>query len=219
MRSAFFNSMNGDRKYRAENWAEYFSQFIGNGVYINPATCMQVREAGGMRVQIKAGSCFINGYAGYADGTDVLTLDHGGIMPRMDRIVIRLDFAARNIYPAVITGTAADSPSPPAIVRDGSIYDLGIASITVPANATAVTQASITDTRPNSAVCGFVSGVVDQVDVTDLFAQFDAAWNDFIKSLLAEDDRIYINTADEQARKDILAMKLRSKTSDILRVF
>ena len=41
-RSAFFNSINGDRRYKAEVFAEYFSSFIGNGVFPNPSTSLQV---------------------------------------------------------------------------------------------------------------------------------------------------------------------------------
>nr|DAQ05226.1 MAG TPA: hypothetical protein [Caudoviricetes sp.] len=32
-KSSFFNSVSGDRKYKAEDWASYFASFIGNGVY------------------------------------------------------------------------------------------------------------------------------------------------------------------------------------------
>lgn len=213
MRSGFFNSMDGDRKYNAASWAEYFAQFIGNGVYANPATCMQVRATAGLTVQIQPGACFINGYAGYADGTDFIALDHGGGQPRIDRIVIRLDLAARDIYPILIKGTEAVSPSPPDIVRDGSVYDLGIASITVPANATAITQANISDTRPDSEVCGFVTGLIKQIDTTDFFAQYQAAWDEFFKNLKIEGGEVIINTADEKARKRIMSIKTQSHFS------
>lgn len=138
---------------------------------------------------------------------------------RLVRIVIRLDFAARNIYPAVITGTAAQSPVPPDIVRSGAVYDLGIAKITVAANTSAVTQAQIADTRPDSEVCGFVAGVVNQIDVTDLFAQYEAAWNNFIGSLTTDNDKIYINTADEQARRDIAALRSELSMTEWFKAF
>ena len=48
MKSSFFDSLNGDRRYSSADWAKYFRQFIGNGVYTNPATSMQVQAAGGM---------------------------------------------------------------------------------------------------------------------------------------------------------------------------
>lgn len=218
MKSGFFDSMDGDRKYNAAYWAWYFAQFIGNGVYANPATCLQVRATAGLTVQLQPGACFINGYAASSDGTDFIALDHGGSQARIDRIVIRLDFAKRDVYPMLIKGTAAASPSPPDIVRDGSVYDLGIATITVPANATAITQANIEDTRPYSEICGFVAGIIKQIDTTDLFAQYKEEWNNFINDFIADDDRIYINTADETARKRIMAIKMQMPISGMLRM-
>lgn len=217
MRSGFFNSMKaegqkfGDRVYKAEDWAQYFAQFIGNGVYANPATSMQVRSVSGLIVRISAGSCFINGYTGYADGTDLLTLNYGSGLPRIDRIVLRLDHMARSIYPVVIMGTAAESPVPPNIVRNNSMYDLCIAQISVAANTTSVSQANITDMRSNSGVCGFVAGVINQIDTTDLFLQYEAQWNEFVTQL-GEDDHViisgltYINgkTYDENGNFELL---------------
>ena len=194
MHSGFFNSMKaegekfGDRVYMAEDWAQYFAQFIGNGVYANPATSMQVRAVSGLIVRISAGSCFINGYTGYADGTDILTLNYGSGLPRIDRIVLRLDLVARSIYPVVIMGAAAESPVPPNIVRNNSVYDLCIAQISVAANSTSVSQASITDMRSNSSVCGFVAGLINQIDTTDLFLQYDAEW-ELLRAAIEKDEQ------------------------------
>lgn len=35
-KSSFFNSVSHDRTYKAEDWAEYFASFIGNGVFPRP---------------------------------------------------------------------------------------------------------------------------------------------------------------------------------------
>ncbi len=40
-KSMFFNSSQGDRVYKAEDWADYFSSFIGNGVFPNPSSGLQ----------------------------------------------------------------------------------------------------------------------------------------------------------------------------------
>ena len=34
-KSSFFNSVSHDRTYKAEDWAEYFASFIGNGVFLS----------------------------------------------------------------------------------------------------------------------------------------------------------------------------------------
>lgn len=49
----FFNSSSGDRRYAAEDWAAYFASFIGNGVFPNPSTGLQVMEDEGMRVAVQ----------------------------------------------------------------------------------------------------------------------------------------------------------------------
>lgn len=35
-KSSFFNSVSHDRTYKAEDWAEYFASFIGNGRFPRP---------------------------------------------------------------------------------------------------------------------------------------------------------------------------------------
>lgn len=53
-KSSFFNSVSGDRVYRAEEWAEYFASFIGNGVFPVPSTSLQVVAGPGMAAPITA---------------------------------------------------------------------------------------------------------------------------------------------------------------------
>ena len=66
--SGFFNAEvledgSYDRVYTAESFAQYFSQFIGNGVYANPATQLQVTQLStpAMGARVTAGNAFING--------------------------------------------------------------------------------------------------------------------------------------------------------------
>ena len=47
-KSSFFNSVSHDRTYKAEDWAEYFASFIGNGVFPVPSTGLQVVANDGM---------------------------------------------------------------------------------------------------------------------------------------------------------------------------
>lgn len=67
-KSSFFNAIidqNGtpDRVYLAEDFAKYFSTFIGNGVFPNPANQLQVVAVdNNMQIRIKAGFAWINGY-------------------------------------------------------------------------------------------------------------------------------------------------------------
>lgn len=217
MHSTFFNSYLGDRKYRAEDWAAYFKQFIGNGVYADPASSMQAIAAGNLTVRISAGSCFIDGYTGYADGTDTLILQHGGAMPRIDRIVIRLDLMERFMYPAVIRGTEAAEPIAPAIVRRGYIYDLCVAEITVPANAVNINVFDITDTRLDTELCGVVTGILEQIEPGEYITQIEEmhalAWKNFLKTVLEKDGNIIITLPVEELREKVAILEKKTRKS------
>ena len=57
----FFNSVSGDRKYKAEDFAKYFKSFIGNG--INPALdSLRVYKKNNDTIEVKNGTACINGY-------------------------------------------------------------------------------------------------------------------------------------------------------------
>lgn len=56
------------------------------------------------------------------------------------------------------------------------------------AGAAEITQADITDTRPDETVCGFVKGVIEQISTKNLFAQYQAAFDAWFKNLTTELD-------------------------------
>ena len=179
-KSSFFNSISGDRKYKAEDWAQYFASLIGNGVFPQPSTGLQVVAGESMDVTVHAGNAWINGYF-YANTAD-LTLSLSvadGVLSRIDRIVVRWDLSARSITAAVKAGDPESSPTPPALDRDADVYEICLADVLIPAGATGVSQANITDQRLNTAVCGVVAALVDQIDTTAFNSQLQAWFGEF----------------------------------------
>ena len=185
-KSGFFNAMKvgdtWDRIYKAENFAEYFATFIGNGVFPNPATGLQVIETDKMQVTIKRGKAWINGFV-YINTSDlILPIDVAdGVLNRIDKIVLRYDTVKREIRVKVKKGNFASSPIAPLIQRDADAYELALADIKVGAGAIKITQADITDLRLNKSMCGIVHGTVEQVDTTTIFNQFQS-WYSQTKS-------------------------------------
>lgn len=179
-KSSFFNSVSGDRKYKAEDWASYFGALIGNGVFPNPATNLQVVPgASGLTVTVHAGKAWINGY--YYNNTDDLTLTlptPDGSKKRIDRIVVRWSLSDRKISAQVKSGTAATNPSAAVLQRDSDVYELAIADVLVGVAATSITSASITDRRYDSALCGVVTGTVQQIDTSAFAAQVQSFLDD-----------------------------------------
>ena len=193
MRSGMFTSVNGDRKYTSTFFAEYFASFIGNGIFPNPSTNTQVVAGGGMGVTVQQGKAWIDGYILYVDNPQSLTLDSGdNLLPRIDKVVIRLDKINREIILAIKKGTPATNPTAPNLQRDGDVHELGIANIRVDRGASTITQSDITDLRLNSNECGIVRGTVEEIDTTTLFNQYQ----NWIEQKKAEFNQDLINYTD-----------------------
>lgn len=186
----FFNSVNGDRLYNADDISNYFVHLISDGVFATPSNAMQVQALSGMTVSVTPGWGFIKCKWIHNDTPFALTIDAADIaLDRIDRIVLRLDVsdAVRSIAIAVKKGTPGGTPTPPTLERvAGGVWELSLAQIAVAANATAITQADITDERPDTSVCGFVTGLIDQIDTTNLFAQFTSAFNAWFDAVKEE---------------------------------
>ncbi len=197
---SFFNDVNGDRVYYAEDFARHLATYFTNGIFNN--SCKVEATGDAMAVNMNTGSANINGYRYDSDSVKTLPIDNAdGVLNRIDNIVIRLDLTNRNITAQVIKGQFADNPVAPDLVRTSTIYDLRIAKISIPAGTTEITQDLITDTRFITSDCGNVISTVETPDTEDLFIEmqtlFDKTltdmqqdflnWYDHMKGQLSED--------------------------------
>lgn len=210
MESYFFDSINHDRMYDSSHFAKFFGLFAGNGVFADPADSMMAMSDGGMNVRISKGDCFINGRAASANGDDVLTLSTGdGLYSRFDLITARLDFGERDIHPEVIEGTAAKTPVYPEMQRNDTVYDIALAAVCVRPNVIEITQADITDLRQDTDYCGIVTGMIEQIDAKNLFAQYRKQWEDLLLSF-QDGEHVAIVTEDSIARSMARRNSLRN---------
>lgn len=213
-RYSFFNaevdtSGNYDRTYLAEDIASYFASFVGNGVYANSADNLKIVPSDAMTIAVKAGRGWINGYYYENDSDLEFLLDNAdGAKGRIDSVVLRLDLTNRYLRIFVKKGALATNPVAPTLTRNADVYELQLATISVPAGATAIAEAQITDTRFDSAVCGIVAGVIEQIDATNLFSQYDDAFNTWFegaKGILNSDTATQlsnrIDTVDDEIQK------------------
>lgn len=176
--SGFFNSINGDRRYNAEQMSTYFEGLISDGIYENIGDKFVVTANRGMTINVGTGRAILQSHWIKNDATLALTLDAADSqLPRIDSIVIKLDKteSVRDIDVVIKKGTPAQNPSAPSVERSEDIFELQLATIRVKKNVPTITQNNITDTR-SSSLCGWVTGVVKQVDTSDLFLQWQAAY-------------------------------------------
>lgn len=209
-KSSFFNSISGDRRYKAEEWAEYFASFIANGVFPNPSTGLQVLASNSMIITVNTGKAWINGYFYFNTSNLTITLDNAdGVLNRIDRIVVRWDLQDRVISVKVKKGTYSANPSAAAIRRDADAYELVLADVYVGAGAVSVSQANITDQRLNSTLCGLVVGTVGELDTTAFSAQLQG-WFELYQEMSAEQYnnlKSYMNSLQIQSDADYIALQ------------
>lgn len=181
-----------DRAVDEEYFAKYHSEFLSNGVYANPSNNFQVMVNDLMKLKIKAGSCFINGYYAYDNFDGEIILEPASSdLNRIDRIVTRLDRINRKISIEVKKGAYGTvSYSAPSLQRDDDIWELGLADVLVKKGTTQIVQANITDLRAIQEYCGYVYNPMQNIDTTDLFAQYDNSfevWFQHVKDQLSTD--------------------------------
>ena len=130
------------------------------------------------------------------------------VSPRIDRVVVSwdtVDYAAKPRI-EVLKGTAASTPVAPALTNNSLLRQISLAQIAIPAAASKITSANITDERLDSTVCGLVTDWVS-VDTTTMQQQF----KEFLQQIKEELNDINAGTAamlrstydPQNRRKDI----------------
>lgn len=212
--SGFFNaemveddgSTTYDRIYYADQFAYYFSKFISNGVYINPATQLKVTSKGELKLNVAVGDAFINGYWYKNDENFELQLAQAnGSLPRIDRIVLRWDSLTRYINLAILQGNPAATPSAKNLTRNADTWELGLADVYIERGVLSISDANITDLRPDRTYCGYVAGVVNQIDTTNLFAQFTDAFEQYYEKQVTASDKFSSDLAKKYNDYAVLA--------------
>lgn len=189
--SYFFNAvLSGgvyDRLYNAEDMTSYLDLLVGNGVFPNPSTQLQVRASTGMDVIVGAGSGWINGHKMVNSADYTLTVEDSDVLlNRIDAVIFFVDFDTRSMGIEIKTGAVASTPAAPALVRTDDRYEMCLAQISVPKQVEEITTAMITDTRGNGQLCGYVQGLIQQMDTTTMFQQWQAAFDAWFASVQSE---------------------------------
>lgn len=181
--SGFFNALESggtyDRVYDANDFAEYFALFIGNGVFADPMNQLKVVPKSGLTVTLKKGNAFIDGYwYKLSEDMDFTLSPNGTSYAITDVIAVTLDKTNR-----VITAKKKEQVSSIVPVNNGVVHELIVASISLGVGVSSITEGMITDQRPYEDYCGFVTGTVDQIDAGEMFTQLEAQFNEWFNTI------------------------------------
>lgn len=173
-----------DRNYVAQQFANYFALFVGNGVFGSPTNQCKVIGGTGLTVVVTPGWAFINGFWYHNDSNLVLSVpSNTGVVNRNDSVRLRWVDSDRAIQAIYVEDSTTNT-------RTSTTYDLKLADVKVVPNTVTISDAAITDTRTNESVCGLVKGLMEIETTADLFAQYQAQfdeWFDEVKDQLTGD--------------------------------
>ncbi len=203
--SGFFDSVNHDRLYTAEQMIYPYHRLVSNGVYPNPdgtpSDDLQVVASGGMNVLLKAGEgMFFNRWFKNPSGIVIPVPANNAAYTRIDSVFIYVNMSSRESTIIYREGYSANTPPPTSELPGTKYYRL--ANIAVPSGATNITGYYITDLR-GSEECPWVTGLIQQVDTSVLWAQFQAGYENQYKQF-SEDYEAYVS-AQQQAWADFIA--------------
>lgn len=162
-----------DRAFDSTDLREIYKTYFSTGYFATPGASLQVVAGTGLNAVVKAGKCNIEGTLGFMTEDAQITFPEADkTNPRIDTVVARLDLAqeARNISILVVQGIAKVAPTRTELVRNETVYDIGLADVRIEPNAAAISQDKITDTRMDPERCG-VANPFAKLDTEGLFAQ------------------------------------------------
>lgn len=179
--SGFFNSLNGDRKYNAEQMSSIFDGIINDGVFANIGTAFQVKAGSGNSVTVGIGRCWFNSTWLLNDSILTLALDNAELLlNRYDAIVFEMDHSdsVRSGSIKVVKGTAASDPKKPTMINELLKHQHPIAFVYRPAGSSGISQANITNVVGTSD-CPYITGILKTVSIDSLIAQWKGQWDDW----------------------------------------
>lgn len=173
IRSGFYNAVNGDRTYSADDMNKPYKRVISDGVFATnagtPSTDFQVVQNAGMIINVLPGNAIVaSKWLESTVITPITVPNNTSLSTRTDGVFLQVDNSTRSGNIVYKSGDITPE-------TNGKTEYL-IAKVSVAAGATSITQSSITDMRGNT--CPWVTGLITQVDTSVLFDQWNSAFSE-----------------------------------------
>ena len=196
--AGFFDAIDEDRTYSADDMNRPYRKLISNGVFATPAGTpsdfLQVFAAGNeMNVIVSAGYALI-GDKWFENPSDLMITisQNSEVLPRIDSIVAQVDKTQTGRVGNIVyrQGQASSNPVHPNINTEEDIAEFRLADIRISPSCVEITQNLITDCR-GSSECPWVTSLIYQVDTSTLYAQWQEAYKQYYKEQEAEHDAYF----------------------------
>lgn len=193
----FYNSVNGDRKYNAEQISAIFDGLISDGVYATVGNLFAVDvnpsvASGTLGITVDSGRAWFNHTWNNNDAKVPFVLDPADIsLSRYDAVVIEVNNnpTVRTNRLMIVKGSLASNPPKPILTDTAYLHYHPLAYVKVRANASSIQKSDIENVVGRSE-CPFVTGIIDTASIDSLFTKWEGEfeeWFEDVKSQLEGD--------------------------------
>lgn len=209
----FYNSLNKDRMYNAEQMSSIFNGIITDGVFSTIGDALMTVAGTGMQVIVKPGRAWFNSTWTLNDAQLPLDVPAADVsLTRIDAVILEVNsaIATRANSIKVLKGTPSANPTKPTLSATETLHQYALAYITVGAGVTSITAANI-EINVGKTSCPFITSVLQQTDITDLFNQWNAEFTTWFENVQAQ---LSGNVAANLQRQIDERVKIADKATD-----
>ena len=188
----FYDSLNHDRLYNAQQMSAIFDGIINDGVFMSVGNQFHTVAGTGMQVIVKSGRAWFDSTWTLNDAEYPLSIDAADVLlTRIDAVVLEVnsEVATRANTIKVVKGTPASTPTKPALTNTAAVHQHALAYVTVAKNTAAITNSMI-EIVVGKTETPYVTAILQTTDITDLFKKWEndfQVWFETVRSTLDGD--------------------------------
>lgn len=188
--SGFYNSLNGDRKYNAEDFTHLFDGIINDGVFATVGNAFAVSPYSENTVHVDTGKAWFN--HAWVKNDSILPLDLPVaelLQDRYDAIVIEVDHTdpVRNGTIKVVKGKPSTEAVWPTLTKSERVNQYPIVYIYRPAGSSEIKESYI-QYRVGRDDCPFVTGPLKVLSIDNIVNQWEAEWDEWFVRMTVDAD-------------------------------
>lgn len=205
----FYDSLNHDRLYNAQQMSAIFDGIINDGVFMSVGNQFHTVAGTGMQVIVKSGRAWFDSTWTLNDAEYPLSIDAADVLlTRIDAVVLEVnsEVATRANTIKVVKGTPASTPAKPTLTNTATIHQHALAYVTVAKNITAITNSMI-EIVVGKTETPYVTAILQTTDITDLYNQWEdyfQTWFDTVRGTLDGDVALNLQNQITTLRRDTL---------------
>lgn len=226
----FYNSLNGDRKYNAEQVSSLFDGLIIDGVFASIGTAFAVKATTGITVNVGIGKAWFNHTWTLNDSILPLEAPEAEVLlDRIDAVVLEVDAteSVRANSIKFVKGTPSSDPSNPTLTNEGTVHQYPLCYIYRKFGSSAITQADITNMVGTEST-PFVTAMLQTISLDELLGQWQSELDQFVDARQDEVDQWIASEesdftkwfdqmkADLQAEQTLLDQWVAAEQADFL---